>query len=327
MDFDPELDVPAFYVPNDVANTLESTPNVMGHLGNTDHLGDALQDSAPAFASKDMMECSAAANDIFYATEKPSLVSPVHPFCNALSYQKLSDLNDRVLLTTMNIGAVFNKAEMLKEVTNFSGEMIHAAREVLPYISISSPFSIGTTSASVMNRATELKESERSGKIGEWKNDAAVTRDQPVPGSAVIFLLLGCYTQLLHLFEITVSNICDQLYHVHDPKIEDENKNSTVVVSLEASLAVHTITYLLRQLQTALSVKEDPENVQESGNIGGYSELKDWKRHPKENKHLNGGVLNWAFGEIMEREQRLFRRTQQLQETINKHLSTRGGVQ
>lgn len=90
-----------------------------------------------------------------------------------------------------------------------------------------------------------------------------------------------------------------------------EESSGTIGSLLEASIAIHTVTYLLSRLHRALAAPE-------LEGPGDASESQSWKKSFVGGKELEDGLLGRAFGEIREREQWLMRRTQTLQQRINK---------
>ena len=244
-------------------------------------------------------------------------------FSSTASYQKLSDLNLRILQcgSTAQAGtAPQNSSQLLKDVVGFSGELIDIARQSMPHF-------VGCTRAS-SRASTTSKGSSMESDDGDGSTDTAFSQSswgsfkpgsapgpqatsQSVPESAVIFLLLGCYTQILHLFELTTNCLWAQHCEAGQPAPQNDDTSGTIGSLLEASIAIHTVTYLLSRLHRALAAPEMDASADAADSHG-------WKKSFVGGKELEDGLLGRAFGEIREREQWLMRRTKHLQQRINK---------
>jgi hypothetical protein len=261
--------------------------------------------------------------------DMPPASTPSADFSSTACFQKLSDLNARILSSSAKTHPGSYSAQVLKEVVDFSGELIDTARHSMPYFggSTTPPSRASTVSMAESSASGDESDSSFDSRVRSMSNHSArvgggwqqtigsYPRDQSVPESAVIFLLLGCYTQILHLFEVTTNCIWAQHCDQASAAVGNE-ETGTVGSLLEASLAIHTVTYLLSRLHKAFAFHEKPEG--HSGMSEDHVDSQGWKRSFVGGKGLGDGLLGRAFGEIWEREQWLVRRTQLLQQRINK---------
>lgn len=346
MDFDTEVDYPTFCIPPSLTDM--PTASAFTEAGKTfnpsqlDGLLDMNTESSVPLSQKDIdMESSQGQSEFDPTTLDPRMsfpgsagkspgdiftsddLEPIAEFSSTASYQKLSDLNVRILQCSsaaQSGGASTNSAQLLKDVTGFSGELIDTARQSMPHF-------VGATRAS-SRASTASKGSSIDSEDGDGSVDTGFSHstwgsvkpgsaagaqgnNNSVPESAVIFLLLGCYTQILHLFEVTTNCLWAQHCETGQPAPANEDSSGTIGSLLEASIAIHTVTYLLSRLHRALAVPE-------GDSPGEGSESQAWKKSFVGGKELEDGLLGRAFGEIREREQWLMRRTQHLQQRINK---------
>ncbi|KAG9258406.1 uncharacterized protein F5Z01DRAFT_689723 [Emericellopsis atlantica] len=259
---------------------------------------------APSLAPDSLMSSTIPTT----AKNSPSDETPLVDFSSTACYQTLSNLNLRILASTAKTGPTANNsAVILKDVVGFSGELIDTARQSMPYFSGS-----GHQTRGSIGSRTSSTSSGSEGGFSSTDSYFSGAQMGSVPESAVIFLLLGCYTQILHLFEVTTNCLWEQ--HGENPQSEHtkEDNSGTVGSLLEASLAIHTVTYLLSRLHRALAVGEGSLE-EEVSSIDPHL----WKKSFVGGKELEDGLLGRAFGEIRQRELWLMQRTQHLQRRIN----------
>lgn len=350
MDFDSEIDLPTFYIPTDIPSMLDSADNldtataVMSDIVPDDGASNTTPastsqtsaNSAPSLSVTAMRKSRRGSNlsDMLdkHSEKMLSASASTPEFSSTACYQKLSDLNSRILSSPARSNPASNCAQLLKEVVSFSGQLIDTARRSVPHIagSTSAP---NTPAMANLNRTESYYASRDNGdafidsayslgpfgKESSWATPGSQSGEPCVPESAVIFLLLGCYTQILHLFEVTTNCIWAQ--HCDDkdtPAPTASDNGGTVGSLLEASLAIHTVTYLLGRLHRAFAAPEPGRLQQSDETTGDAVDMQGWKRSFVGGKGLDEGLLGRAFGEIREREQWLMRRTQFLQQRINK---------
>lgn len=310
MDFDPgmELQAATFYM-QDPKDVLDGT---LGGPGNISRLSPASTLVDPRLAQPPSFGGLAAAEPDFDPSTPPS---PAKPFPTTACYRKLADLSARIMPSYSNTNS---DSQMLKDVVGFCGELIDIARQTIPHVYSPKPPFPRNTCLSACVTATASDDGELSidsvcclGRANAGKTDAHFLPD--VPDSAVIFLLLGCYTQILRLLEISTNSLWAQ--HCSDSTVsitrgansqnQDEAMSGAIGPLLEASLAVHTVTYLVNRLNSAFDT-------------GAYKESLGWQRPFLGGKEPEGdGLFGKAFIEIRQREQTLMRRTQYLQQRIN----------
>ncbi|KAK4112267.1 hypothetical protein N656DRAFT_829569 [Canariomyces notabilis] len=318
-DFDTSLDLPTFCIPNDLTNGLEPAAKMPSPIGQTG--GTPVDPSL----MKEMMSGAFDSNHI------PPARPPLHPFSSNDCYMKLSDLNARILAsyTETTSSASTYSTQNLKVAVGFCGELIDVARRSFThFVGFSPPSSsrssVSRSTLSGTEHPTASRPREASINSGlsvddmEWTGPESLTNNPSiiVPDSAVIFLLLGCYTQILRLFEVTTNHLW-AWYGDDEMPATSSNQHSSGIVSsplLEAALAVHTVGYLLGRLNKAFTIDEPGCHP---GAGDGASNVQRWKRSFLGGKELDDGLLARAFDEITGREQRLMRRTQDLQQRIN----------
>ncbi|KAI9152360.1 Ascofuranone/ascochlorin biosynthesis clusters transcription regulator [Paramyrothecium foliicola] len=328
-DLGTDFDFTTFYLMNNTTHGLESTLDINER---TDALGEMLPDihkTHGSSASKGSPSCAAGGSiqqSVSVATQSPGLVQPsAHGSCSMSSYKKLSDLNVRILSAFAKAETAPNPSTMLRDVIEFSGDMIQAAQEIIPYLVRSSSSSIRTSESSPANSSTVGKESDGSvdssvsvtSGSSKWKNHVTQSRGRFVPSSAVIYLLLGCYTQILHLLEIMTTDLCVQLSDPASPEVGNEGHVITVGGLIEASISAHSINYLLGLLQRGVAVKERDGKVGQNETEYGDEDLSGQRGSFLGSTDLDCGPLGQAMSEITEREQWLAEKTQYLQRTIN----------
>lgn len=338
MGFDPELEVPTFHITAGMQKSTNSAgdPGDMLHDSNiflsTPHLRGPRQSIAPMstlYEKGIAMGRDNMPNLAGKETEDiPSANTPSPDFDSTACFQNLSDLNARMLSSSAKMHPGSYNAQALKEVVEFSGELIDTARYSMPYFVGSTPppsrastVSMAQSSASSDESDTSFdsrarRMSNHSARVGGgWQlSIGSYPRDQSVPESAVVALLLGCYTQILHLFEVTTNCIWAQ--HCDQASVAVGNETGTVGSLLETSLAIHTVTYLLSRLHKAFAFQEKEES--HSGMSEDHVDSQGWEGSFMGGKLLGDGLLGRTFGEIRVREQWLARRTKLLQQRINK---------
>ncbi|PWY93855.1 hypothetical protein BO94DRAFT_612388 [Aspergillus sclerotioniger CBS 115572] len=146
------------------------------------------------------------------------------------------------------------------------------------------------------------------------RTEAGSRRDS-MSASTLIFLVMGCYTQIMYVFE----TIIDCLYQ--DPTASASQSRSGS--SLETCLHIHTITYLLDHLHKALSAyPPDIPRDNEFDNII-YNDDSNLRAQglrcatPAFGKSTAGILLGQASWEIGEREKGLASKIQTLSHTVN----------
>ncbi|KAK3394803.1 hypothetical protein B0H63DRAFT_58184 [Podospora didyma] len=356
MDFDTGLDLPTFYIShNAITDGLEPTgnmlqPPIIPRMEGTIAIDPSLTDMLSKPSSLQQKQQQRKRHP------SPVAEAPGPQFCSTTCYQKLSDLNARILVSFAKTESTHD-SQIIKDVVGFCGELIDTARATTAYFAGSS--AAGSRSrASTMSRAESFGEQPSSGassrRNSEWQvmlNNGHSEpppfshNDQSVPGSAIIFLLLGCYTQILRLFEVTTNRLWARYHNAgsdsssSSSSICGNNTNSsmqqdggdlgTVSPLLEAALAVHTVAYLLSRLNRSFTVDSDqpqPAANKSSGNtnsigtpVDDICDLQSWKRSflGGSGKESDDGLLGQAFGEISERVQWLMMKTQHLQQRIN----------
>ncbi|KAI6781327.1 Ascofuranone/ascochlorin biosynthesis clusters transcription regulator ascR [Emericellopsis cladophorae] len=330
MDFDTEMDLSPFGMPHMSGIPPPASGSLPGFEAETKTIDTAiLQDLIEGNSPMDMptpsglfshsdlssMQAPSLAPDSLMsstipttAKNSPSEEIPLIDFSSTACYQSLSNLNLRILASTAKTGPTANNsAVILKDVVGFSGELIETARQSMPYF-------IGSLHQNRGSIGQRTNSSSSGSEDGFSSTDSYISGAQAgsVPESAVIFLLLGCYTQILHLFEVTTNCLWEQHCENAHPDHPKEDNSGTVGSLLEASLAIHTVTYLLSRLHRALAVGEGPLE-DEASSIDPHS----WKKSFVGGKELEDGLLGRAFGEIRHRELWLMQRTQHLQRRIN----------
>ncbi|KAH6896726.1 hypothetical protein B0T10DRAFT_162992 [Thelonectria olida] len=324
QDIDLDIDLPTFQFPQDTAMfDLGGIPGLKNK--DEDHLFTSMFENTPASKK---------------ATQKklppPPSVS-VSDWSSTSCLLKLSDLSARMLRSSENRRASAPAANstssqdppssgcnIVKETVDFSGELIDVARQTLPRVFA---FSNRRDSALGTEASTPTGEGDDDGtvhsaasSVHDWANVEAQSAPT-MPESAVIFLLLGCYTQLLYSFELAI----DCLYAEH--KASERSANVTIGGGLgninsmlKASLSIQTVIYLLDRVHRAFMIGEsdarDGDGMQDDeSNSGG---IEGWKRSLMGAKSIDEGLLGRTFDEIQEREQRLMKKAQQLKQMINR---------
>ncbi|KEY72877.1 hypothetical protein S7711_11553 [Stachybotrys chartarum IBT 7711] len=254
------------------------------------------------------------------------------PSSSATHFYKLTTLNAKILqfLETYRHTPMLDDAgsmnQVTKEVVEFSGELIEIARQVMPGnggrgLGIDSGASDVSSVPSLEDdgsRGTSRMPS-RSSSVDDFAMFEADQHMVPtIPQSAIIFLLLGCYTQLLHSFEFTVYSL-----HKRHAKSNQLDMNmwkhpDTIDSLLKASLVIHTVTYLLDCVHRAFSGVQ-PE-APDFASFAEAGECSTWKGFfwGQSDNFAKDGLLTQAFVEIQEREQSVMRKAHHLKQAISR---------
>ncbi|KAI9150043.1 Ascofuranone/ascochlorin biosynthesis clusters transcription regulator [Paramyrothecium foliicola] len=328
-DFPAHLDMPLFRFTSGTSDILD----LHGDLLYLD--GNAEANQAPIFPSSLHPEMELPSLDFGSEQGSSSPASPAN-FSSASNFQQLSRLNAKILQSSENYG-IGNSPEfstlcinqIIKDIVEFSGELISIARQVLPHLNgtrlASTPPSYpGFGVSGKIRKPTSSfgSPTRMSPSISDSRFFEPETRGSGVPESAAIFLLLGCYSQLLQTFELAV----DCLYQKHSrPEHSDLNfleNPDTLDSLLKASLAIHTVTYLLNCVHKAFSSTEsdfsDDINMAHAGNEP--VDLTAWKGFFWGNREgdAKDGLLTQAFMEIHDRELNVLRKAQHLRQVISR---------
>lgn len=324
-DIDIDLGLPTFQFPHDTTNMFDLT-------GGMSRLKDKHEDHMFANISEN---ASPSKKNI---QKKPSAPPPVSlpDWSSTSCLLKLSDLSARMLRSsekyrsTAPVSAnseapTSSGCNIVKETVDFSGDLINVARQTLPRVFIRPSrcsTSTGTEASSPVGD-DEYDDPVHSSapSVDDWVNVEPRSYAPSMPESAVAFLLLGCYTQLLFSFEIAIHCLyAENKIWGSLSDITYGGNLGNINSMLKASLSIQTVIYLLGQVHKAFTVCE-PENRDtdkvdddESNSRG----IEGWKRSLMGNKNLDEGLLGRSFDEIQEREQRLMRKAQQLKQMINR---------
>ncbi|KAK7430464.1 hypothetical protein QQZ08_002983 [Neonectria magnoliae] len=246
------------------------------------------------------------------------------------SVLKLSDLSAKIIRssekyrngpvhTPVEAGALLGQ-QIMKDIVDFSGELIDIARQGLPrFISQPQPSIESSASSDVDISAADEDDgpSESTmGSVDSYMTSGSVIPAPCIPESAVIFLLLGCYTQLLHSFELAI----DCLYAEHRNSTDgSDDSPGTVNSLLKASLLIHTVTYLLGRVHRSFAVgeTESTDGGSKHGEDAHSVDMQGWKRSLLGDENIDEGLLGRAFSEIQEREQGLMKKAKHLRQMIN----------
>ncbi|KAH6871803.1 hypothetical protein B0T10DRAFT_466462 [Thelonectria olida] len=322
QDIDLDIDHPAFQFPQDMAK-FDLTG---GMPGMKDKEGDHLLSNTFETASPTKKA----------AQKKLPPSPPVYKsdWSSTSCLMKLSDLSARMLRSLENrraatpAGSDFQDplssgCKLVKETVDFSGELIDVARQTLPRV-----FTASNQRDSALGTEVSILTSEGDDdatvypaalSINDW-TDIKAQSAPPMPESAVSFLLLGCYAQLLYSFELAID--CLYTEHKASERLASVAIGSGLsnINSLKASLSIQTVIYLLSRVHRAFMIGEsdigDRNRIQDDySNSGG---IKDWKRSLMGAKRIDEGLLGRTFDEIQEREQRFIKKAQQLKQMINR---------
>ncbi|KAK8137273.1 transcription factor [Apiospora sp. TS-2023a] len=226
------------------------------------------------------------------------------------NYEKLSGLN-------LRINAVLGCAEQvsdgsdktLKDVSTLASELIDTARQIMPQLATE------TSSAETADMAPQVGQqtlaSETISTCVASVHGSPQRAQRRIPDSGLVFLLLACYTGILDIFELVVH----ELWARRDELAGQQG--GSVGSLLKTSLAVHTVNYLLRLLREALFLR-DSSSYSEIDPI--LDESADWRGDCSAGKARAAtpafGLLSATCTEMRDREQRLLRRTQHLQQLL-----------
>jgi hypothetical protein len=283
-------------------------------------------------------------------SDPPSSPPPVDSSTSRLSstacFHKLTNLNVKILRSSEKSRSTSDRCkspagrgnQIVKDMVQFSGELIDIASQIMPHFFSASSSSVDVSKTSEMDieledtievdpalQSTPRHPSQGSPTDHDWASLERQSQGHSMPESAVIFLLLGCYTQILHSFETAIN--CLYLHHSPPARSSNCNRKSTlgtVNSLLEASLDIHTVTYLLNRLHRAFAIYKpgcsDDMKMNDvlHDNDTHLSLLEGWKTPFLGGRTLCEGLVGRAFDEIKEREQCLMRKTLYLKRIINK---------
>ncbi|KAH7019593.1 hypothetical protein EDB80DRAFT_205116 [Ilyonectria destructans] len=323
QDTDIDLDLPTFHFPEDMTDMF----NLTGRMPvlkdkNGDHMfTNMFENSSPS--KKDTQK-------------KPPAQPPVSilDWSSTSCLLKLSGLSVRMLRSSEKHSSTAPASanseascgcKIVKETVDFSGELICVTRQTLWRIFVGSSRCSTSAGAEASTPVDEDEDDDcvhsAAASADDWINVIPQSRAPSMPDSAVIFLLLGCYTQLLYSFELAID--CLYAEHNHSGSSSDITRGGNlgnINSRLEAALSIQTVIYLLGRVHKAFTVCE-PENGNadvvhddETNSRG----IEGWKRSLMGNKSLDEGLLGRTFNEIQEREQRLMKNAQQLKQMINR---------
>ncbi|PSR83569.1 hypothetical protein BD289DRAFT_483259 [Coniella lustricola] len=243
---------------------------------------------------------------------------------------KLSDLGNRMLRSSMESerlpsssssasGNMMDMSEdgassghqILRDAVDFSGELIDTARQGLPRF-----FDAAAGSAS-LSQDKSFPSTESWADIASASASSVPLAPPSIPESALIFQLIGCYTQLLYNFEVAI----DCLYMEHTTAKDQSPSNINSM--LKASLSVHTFTYLLGQLHKAFAVcelntygaeyaKTTTTTTTAAAGLASPCSSNGDARGSMLSKNLSDGLLGRAIMQIHEREETLMRKAEYL---------------
>ncbi|KAK7403401.1 hypothetical protein QQX98_010814 [Neonectria punicea] len=324
MDFDIDADIPAFFFSSDSPTAIEAAGEMADDTGTLDEiLKHQSKTDSPAISeypdkhtpSDSLFQFSTVitTKDTFPAT------SPASSFSSTTAYyRKLSELSVKILASSEGKNDAIDWARILKDVIGFSEELFDTARRTLPSFFGLSPLSSRGSTISQADSSLTFDDNETSIdntfsskpiKTDDWMSNGPRSKTHCVPQSAVIFSLLGCYTQILYLCEMTIDGLWADL------EADKAENASTFKFLLEASLAVQSVTYLLGRLRRAFSVPE-MENNGHGKSPDHTGDLHVWHGSFVGGNELEDGLLGQAFAEMRDREEQLMRRTHHLQEKI-----------
>lgn len=322
------------FLPANQSDTLERAVEATTHNNAAADLDEMMGDgTSPDHGGIFMLPPGESTSDAAHNHDEASYAaggisqdkSPTPSFCSTACYRNLLDLNFRIVSSIMRSTPTFSVQQIQNDLIGFSGELIEAARESMPYfVGPSSPPPAGASTTARADYRETSYHGERTGNphLGleeREKDERGLMRAQlwtrSVPHSAVIFLLLGCYTQILHLLEIIVNKLWDQ--H-HNPAQQRMGKRNTTSVGslMEVSLTVHTVTYLLSHVHRALTL-QIPEGSARVAKPDFFVEMQGWEEPPASCNELDGSLPGRAFCEMRMRQQWLTRRMKHLQQNMN----------
>ncbi|KAG9254339.1 uncharacterized protein F5Z01DRAFT_636416 [Emericellopsis atlantica] len=244
----------------------------------------------------------------------------------ALSYREILDLNVRILALWEEITSATDSSAMLQHIVALSKDLTNAARSSVPYLFNSSSSSSSAPLSSLssgkystmdsddyheLSSAFSPKRSPSPDTLGRLSSPSA--HAESIPDFTAIFQLAGCYAQILHLFEVTLDSLWEQYGEPESNHGLDQGHG--IIGSLEASLAVHTVTYLLDRLHRAFSMSHSL--TQGSTSFCSSREMAT-RRVLTGSAKVTGGLIGRGLAEMEELEERLASRSKQLQQNINR---------
>ncbi|KPM38710.1 hypothetical protein AK830_g7853 [Neonectria ditissima] len=207
-------------------------------------------------------------------TKSPNVPQgPTADLSRTASVLKLSDLSAKIIRSSERYrsNAPVNTPveaetslgqQIVKDIVDFSGELIDIARQGLPRFINPSQASVVSSASSDVDMSAVDEDDGPAGSatasVDTFTTTGSLLPAPCIPESAVIFLLLGCYTQLLHSFELAI----DCLYAEHRSSTHASDDNPGTVNSLlKASLLIHTVTYLLGRVHRSFAAGEAGDNA------------------------------------------------------------------
>ncbi|KFA69289.1 hypothetical protein S40285_10651 [Stachybotrys chlorohalonatus IBT 40285] len=238
-------------------------------------------------------------------------------------FYKLTALNAKILQFHENyrnipmLGDVGFVSNITIEMVEFSCELIKIALQIMPdnyTLGLGIDLSVSDAS-SVPSLEDDSRLSSRNPSVDDFSMFEA-EQTPSIPQSSTIFLLLGCYTQLLHSFEFTVNSLYKRHTKNNQLDITMWKYPGTVGSLLKASLVIDTVTYLLDSVHRAFSgVRPDAPDL---ASFAKASECSAWKGFfwGLNKSFAKDNLLTQAFVEIQEREQCVMRKAQRLKQAI-----------
>ncbi|RAK96954.1 Zn(II)2Cys6 transcription factor domain-containing protein [Aspergillus ibericus CBS 121593] len=221
--------------------------------------------------------------------------------------------------------------EVIVEMVQFSRELIDLMAYITPcprssHLPLASQpssnifcsmYSSGTKSEGAshsLDSNTHFQHDELSHTASGESTETDAKRES-MPASTLIFLVMGCYTQIVYVFE----TIINCLYQ--DPTVSASQSRSGS--SLETCLHIHTITYLLDHLHKALYAYPPHIPLHDEVDNVSYACQDNLRAQgpgcttPMFGKSTAGVLLGQASWEIGEREQSLVSKIQSLSQVVN----------
>ncbi|PYH99807.1 hypothetical protein BO71DRAFT_405130 [Aspergillus ellipticus CBS 707.79] len=257
--------------------------------------------------------------------------------------ERLADLNLNLLRlsekTRVTTGQALKAAagrenEVISEMVQFARELIDLVPRIIPMSHTNRVSTVGQSSSGALHRPHNLSsnvggsyhglnsgtcsqyDSVLHSPIGDFTGMDSPT--DSMPGSTMILLVMGCYTQIMYVFETIINCLCQD----HRPTAGSAGQ-SCGESSLETSLHIHTITYLLKRLHEALyAYPPDTPLDPAIDNILYDVETNLRSQDPSRTtqvfgKGVAGGLLGRASCEIRQREQTLMQNIQSLSRLVS----------
>ncbi|KAH6625506.1 hypothetical protein C7974DRAFT_396194 [Boeremia exigua] len=200
-------------------------------------------------------------------------------------------------------------SQVVEDLVNLSGELINLLRQCLPSLVLFSGC-LGEISSSIRSRRDS----------NEQQKDTVTQSSSSIQSSGVLFLLLGCYTQILDFFDAVLRDLARK------PPADQNEMLTRTKQSLNASLIKHTIDYFFSQICKDLSACDQAQSgaiqlelVQDKSDCTKPFGLGSWRNIFLSEKPVDKSLLGHAFDEIQQRERALHERTRKLQRLIDNH--------